>query len=137
MGQDLGPHVPDAASALRQVIEGVEPIKVINRQVRHRLRRRETNVDPHPATPVRIGPHGAPRQDTGAAGAKMKFEERVVSFPAPIDRSDAKEPDPLTFPAIGLERPIATADCTVAGRDRPRITIESPLDRAAVTDAFH
>ena len=130
------PHVPHAAAVLRQVVECIEPVEMVDRKVRHLLGRGKADIDRHAPAPVFSGPHRPPGDNTCTAGAEVEFKERVCPFLAGIDCGGTEYPNAFPLPVIGPERPIAAADRAVAGSDRARVVIELPFDRAAVAGAL-
>ena len=108
---------------------------MVDQEIRDLLGRGEADIDPHALAPVFVGSHRAPGYHAGAGGAEVKLEEWVRQFLASIDRRGAGETDALSFPVIGPEGAVAAADRAVARRDRARIAVELPFDRATVTGA--
>ena len=73
---------------------------MVDRKVRHFLGRGKADIDRYAPAPVIIGPYRPPGDNTCAAGAEVKFKERVRPFFAGIDRGGAEEPNAFPLPVI-------------------------------------
>jgi hypothetical protein len=67
----------------------------------------------------------------------VDFQKGIFPLLAGIGRRGAGNPEAFLLPVVGPECSIAATERAVAGRDRARIAVELPFDRAAVTSTFH
>jgi hypothetical protein len=71
------PHVSDAAAVAREVIEGFEPVKVIDGEMRNRPSLGQAQVDGDAPSAVFFEAKAAPADDTSATTAEVDLDRRV------------------------------------------------------------
>src|SRR6185312_2226227 len=125
----LEPQVFDALAVLRQVFPLVEPVEMIDRDMRDRPGLRRTEVHGDPSATLFIGLQPTPVGDVAAPGTEVEAQRA----PAYVRRGRPADLDGLVFVTVGPERSIPAASRAVACGDRLRQRIQLPTDRTAVT----
>jgi hypothetical protein len=125
------PQVADAAAVAREVLEGVEAIKVIDGQMRNRSGFGEAQVDGDAPSAVVVEAKATPADDTSAPGAEVDLERRI----RPVARVDGRRPrnlDSLAFVVVDPQHPIPSTQRAIAGSRRFGHAVEGPPDSLAV-----
>jgi hypothetical protein len=66
--------VAHAASVSREIFEAIEPVEVVDREMRHRARLGEPQVHRDAASPVFLGSQSAPVRDAAARRAEVELD---------------------------------------------------------------
>jgi hypothetical protein len=69
----------DGAAVARQVLEAIEPVGMVDRQMGDRLRLGKADVDRDPPPTIGFGPERPPVGDTAAGRAEMEAELAVAA----------------------------------------------------------
>jgi len=125
------PVIPDAAAVARQVIESVQPVKMVDGHMGNGLRFGQAQVDGDTALAFRGEGLGSPEGDAAAVGAEMEFDGLAPD----VGLAGARDVDALAFVVIGPEYAVAAADGAVAGGGGFGEVAELPAEGAAVAGA--
>jgi hypothetical protein len=71
--ETLEPIIRHALPIARQILEGVQAVEVIDRNLRHRVRLREPQVDRDTAASVLADVGAAPERDAAARGTEVEL----------------------------------------------------------------
>jgi len=105
---------------------------MVNRQMRHRFRLAEPNVDRDAASPLFVGVNTPPTGYAAADGTKMKLDR----LPPLVVLGATRDVDALAFEVIDPQNAVPTTDGAIACRGRLGHAFEAPSHRTTMTRAF-
>jgi hypothetical protein len=116
----LEPVISDASTVARQVLERIQPIEVIDRDLRDRFGLGQPKVYRDTAAPVFVFLVCAPEGDTAADQTKVELDRRASHVPLGL----AENSDALIFVVIGPEHAVAATHGAVASGCPVRLAVK-------------
>src|SRR5581483_3226544 len=126
------PNVADRAAVPRQILPCAQPLEAPDRNIRHRLRLRQTQIDPHAALAGLVEPPPAPE---GYAAA-LRVEVELDGIGSDVGFRLARDLDPFSFVTIGPEHAVPPTHRAIAGGRAIRVALELPVNCAAMTGSL-
>src|SRR4029453_846520 len=99
------PISQNASSIARQVFEGVETLKMVNRQMRDSLRFGHAQIHGDSTPPLLVGFKPSPIRHAATFWAEMKLDRLAPN----VRLGRTRNLDPLPFVVVGPQRSVATA----------------------------
>lgn len=118
----VGPVVADATPVERQVLERVEAVEVVDRNLRDGVRFGEPEIDGDAPAPFGIVRLRKPVRHAAAFGTEVELE-RLAADVGPCVSGD---PDGFVFVVVGPQHAVTPARRAVARRRSVGLTVELP-----------
>src|SRR4051794_18527035 len=97
----------------------------------HRVRLREPHIHGNPPPPVLVEPQPSPTEHAAAVRAKVDLESGIVPC-ACVGLTGSRYPDALVLVVICPQRAVPAAERAVTGSNRPWISLQRPIQCAAM-----
>jgi hypothetical protein len=81
----LKPQVAYAAAVAGKIFERIQPIEMVNPQLRNGLRRRQPDIDSYASASLFVQADASPAKHAAAGWAEVNFQPRICLIPAGID----------------------------------------------------
>jgi hypothetical protein len=103
------PHIPNATTIRRQVLGRIQPVKMIDRQIRDGFRRRQPYIDGYSQAAVFPLLQAAPGHNARAGRTEKDFERRIGHAGMGVGAHWPRDVDALIGVVVGPKNAIAAA----------------------------
>ena len=119
----LEPQIPNTAAVAGKIVDGLEPVKMVDLKVRDSLERRKPNIHCYTSATVLFKVQSTPAKHACALGKEVNFESRIRLLSARKDGARPGDADARVFVIVSPERAVPATERAVACCYRPGVAV--------------